>query len=92
MMSLAQRMRVWRSVYGLSQEEAAKKHGVSDRTWRRWENGESEPVLGDRVLLEQLVDTVPWRYPELVADGARTDQLERDVEEGLESSAEGEVS
>lgn len=38
-----EQMRAARAQLGLSQEELAKRAGIPFRTYRSWENGESEP-------------------------------------------------
>jgi transcriptional regulator with XRE-family HTH domain len=40
---VSQRLRELRELQGLSQEDAARKVGITQRQWQRWESGESMP-------------------------------------------------
>ncbi len=50
---LTERIKRLRAKLGISQEELARRLGVSYRTILRWEQGETEPrgMLRDRVLI-----------------------------------------
>lgn len=44
----------WRKVNGLSQSEAAKRFGVSPRTWQGWEGGRSTGSSYLRMVIDRI--------------------------------------
>lgn len=53
--SLAKRLKQWRARRKLTQEDAARHLGVSQRSFENWEQGRSTPSsLGLSMLLERI--------------------------------------
>lgn len=59
MRSLALDMRIWRSVYRLSQQAAADHLNVSVKTWQRWEREECRPTEDHHADLNWLIAQPP---------------------------------
>ena len=55
--TLAERMRHYRRVSGLSIKEASKRLGVDPGTWSEWESGRVVPWPRFRAGLAALIDT-----------------------------------
>jgi DNA-binding transcriptional regulator YiaG len=56
--SLADRLKVYRQVKGLSQEKLAALLGVNESTLWKWESGKSKPNREHRRTIEWLLDSV----------------------------------
>jgi DNA-binding transcriptional regulator YiaG len=59
MRRLALDMRIWRSVYRLSQRDAADQLNVSQKTWARWEREESRPSEDNYNTLNWVISQPP---------------------------------
>jgi DNA-binding XRE family transcriptional regulator len=53
---LAQRMRVWRAHWDLTQAQAAAAAGVSLSSWSRWERGRGTPTFREWQRIIALMD------------------------------------
>ena len=54
--TLGGRIKYYRIIHGLSQEDFAKKIGVNESTIFSWEKGDHEPLSRKRELLEALLN------------------------------------
>ena len=56
-MTLGERIRTYRQMQGLSQDELAEKLNVSRQAVSRWENGSSDPSTSNLIALAKIYNT-----------------------------------
>jgi transcriptional regulator with XRE-family HTH domain len=83
---VAERIRLARSLAGMTQEDVARALDVTVRTYARWERAETQGFLGDLKRIAKVLGTTPeeLRGPEEVspaADDADVVALRREVRE-----------
>jgi transcriptional regulator with XRE-family HTH domain len=67
---VAERMRVARSLAGMTQEDAARALDVTVRTYARWERAETQGFLGELRRIAEAFETTPEELlGEVSADG-----------------------
>jgi len=58
-MDFAANIRKYREAAGLSQEEAARKIGVTLGAWGKWERGETDPPVSRLAGIAEVLDIDP---------------------------------
>jgi transcriptional regulator with XRE-family HTH domain len=55
-MDVGEKLRVWREKVGLSQDEAARRVGTSQRTWGAWEANGTTPEIDFAEAIEKMTN------------------------------------
>lgn len=80
-MPFNERLQTARKTFGATQKEVAEYLGISERSYRHWENGTREPSIASLVKIADLygvsLDWLTCRDHGVSSDGPRTDPLRR---------------